>query len=160
MDGTDRQILTILQDGGRTTNAEIARQVGMAPSAVLERIRKLEDRKVIEGYAARLDPIAVGCGLLAFVYVRTEQCSWEPEAGRALANMPGVQEVHHIAGEDCFLVKVRTRDTEELGRLLRDDVGGLKSVIATRTTIVLNIVKESMTIPICECEEKGRNGRS
>jgi len=72
IDGTDRTILMMLQENARVSNAEIARQVEMAPSAVLERIRKLEDRGVIKGYAAHLDPRALGQGLLAYVLVRTD----------------------------------------------------------------------------------------
>ena len=72
IDEIDRQILNILQQNARTPNAEIARQVGMAPSAVLERIRKLETRGVIRGYEARIDPEALGLNLLAFVFVRAE----------------------------------------------------------------------------------------
>ena len=71
IDEIDRQILTILQQNARTSNAEIARQVDMAPSAVLERIRRLEARGVIQGYEARINPEALGLGLLAFVFVRS-----------------------------------------------------------------------------------------
>ena len=73
IDETDLQILKILQSNARTPNAEIARQVGMAPSAILERIRKLEQRGVIQGYEARIAPEALGLGMLAFVAVRTEE---------------------------------------------------------------------------------------
>jgi len=71
IDETDRQILSILQQNARTSNAEIARQVDMAPSAVLERIRRLETRGVIQGYEARINPEALGLGVLAFVFVRS-----------------------------------------------------------------------------------------
>ena len=77
IDETDRQILNILQENARTPNAEIARQVGMAPSAVLERVRRLETKGVIEGYETRLNPEALGLGLLAFVFVRTRDVAGE-----------------------------------------------------------------------------------
>ena len=73
IDGTDAIILKILQSNARTSNAEIARQVGLAPSAVFERIRKLEERGVIEGYAARVNPRAVELPLLAYVFVRADE---------------------------------------------------------------------------------------
>ena len=72
MDEKDLQILTILQSDARTSNAAIARRLGMAASAVLERIRKLEQRGVLLGYHARLDPDALGSGLLAFVHVQVD----------------------------------------------------------------------------------------
>src|SRR5215475_522949 len=110
----DTKILTILQEDARTPNSEIARQLGMAPSAILERIRKLEARGVIQGYEARIDPSALGLGMLAYVYVREDRPNSEQSCGECLARIPEVQEVHHIAGEDCFLVKVRTADARSL----------------------------------------------
>ncbi|HEX8184685.1 MAG TPA: Lrp/AsnC family transcriptional regulator [Blastocatellia bacterium] len=151
----DKQILMILQENARTPNAEIARQVGLVPSAILERIRKLEERGVIQGYGARLNGRALGLGLLAFVLVRTDELSVEDEAAKALAKMPEVLEVHHIAGEDCFLVKVRTADTEALGRLLREQIGAIKSVRSTRTTIVLHTAKETGALPVQDFIQEG-----
>ncbi len=148
LDETDRQILALLQENARTSNAEIARQVGMAPSAVLERIRKLEDRGVIEGYTTRLSARTLGLGLTAFLFVRAEERIGAPETGELLAALPEVQEVHHVAGEDCYLVKEKVADTEALGRLLREAVGAMPTVRSTRTTIVLGTVKERTELPI------------
>jgi Lrp/AsnC family leucine-responsive transcriptional regulator len=148
IDGTDAIILNILQSSARTSNAEIARQVGLAPSAVFERIRKLEERGVIEGYAARIQPKAIGLPLLAFVFVRADDKPGAEQTARRVAEIPEVLEVHHVAGEDCFLAKVRAADTESLGRLLRERLGGIASITSTRTTIVLNTVKESAALPI------------
>ena len=147
MDGTTLQILKILQDDARTPNAEIARRVGLAPSAVHERLRKLEERGIVRGYTARLDPRALGLGLLAFVFVRAEERGGADDTAQQLAAIPEVQEVHHIAGEDCFLVKVRAPDTEALGILLRDRIGALPAVRSTRTTVVLRTVKEDPALP-------------
>lgn len=155
IDGTDRQIMAILQDNARISNAEIARQVGMAPSAVLERVRKLEERGIIEGYTARLSPRALERGLVAFVFVQADEPVGQEEAGRVLAEFPEVQEVHHVAGEDCYLVKVRTADPESLGRLLRERFGAIASVRSTRTTVVLETVKESSALPVLEGEGEG-----
>lgn len=151
-DATDRQIMAILQGNARISNAEIARQVGMAPSAVLERVRKLEERGIIEGYAARLSPRALERGLVAFVFVRADEQLGHEEVGLVLAALPEVQEVHHVAGEDCYLVKVRTADPESLGRLLRERFGAIASVRSTRTTVVLETVKESSALPVLDEE--------
>jgi len=151
----DIKILEILQENSRTPNSEIARRVGMVPSATLERIRKLEERGVIEGYGARVKGSEVGLGLLAFVFVRTDELTSESKAARAMAQIPEVLEVHHVAGEDCFLVKVRTPDPESLGRLLREQFGKIKSVRSTRTTIVLNTVKETTALPLDRTNKKG-----
>ncbi len=143
LDDIDLQILSIVQDGARTHNAEIARRVGMAPSAVLERVRKLEKRGVIAGYEARLDPRALGMNLLAFVFVKTDETLAEQSTGEALAAVSEVQEVHHVAGEDCYLIKVRAESPAALGRLLRGKLGRIPSVVSTRSTVVLDTVKES-----------------
>ena len=148
IDETDRQILGILQSAARTSNAEIARQVGMAPSAVLERIRKLEESGVIKGYETRVDPAALDLRLLAFVFVRTNDSAHSRHTEEVLAAIPEVLEVHHIAGEDCFLVKVRTSTPQALGQLLRETFGPLESIIATRTTVVLETQKESTQLPL------------
>ena len=95
----------------------------MAPSAVLERIRRLETRGVIQGYEARINPEALGLTTLAFVFVRSTDFDGEAKTAELLANIPEVLEAHHIAGEDCFLMKVRTRDAKSLGRLLRERIG-------------------------------------
>jgi Lrp/AsnC family transcriptional regulator, leucine-responsive regulatory protein len=148
IDETDRQILSILQQNARTSNAEIARQVDMAPSAVLERIRRLETRGVIQGYEARINPEALGLNLLAFVFVRSTDFDGEAKTAELLAGIPGVLEAHHIAGEDCFLLKVRSPDARTLGRLLRERIGGTGSVQSTRTTIVLETVREESRLPL------------
>lgn len=122
----------------------------MAPSATLERLRKLEERGVIQGYEVRLNPKKIGLGLTAFIYIRTQDKHGEVDASDRLMQHPNVLEVHHIAGEDCFLVKVRAYDTEDLGRLLRTEISTLPGLISTRTTIVLGTLKESARIPIPE----------
>ena len=153
IDDTDREILAIVQGNARINNADIARQVGMAPSATLERLRKLEARGVIEGFEARIDPDALGLGLLAYIFVRTNEDMAETSTGEALARLPEVQEVHHVAGDDCYLVKVRAESTEALGRLLRHKLGSIASVVSTRSTIVLETIKESGLLPVSRAAE-------
>ncbi|MEO8138584.1 MAG: Lrp/AsnC family transcriptional regulator [Gemmatimonadota bacterium] len=157
LDVTDRTILELLQANGRVSNADIARHLGMAPSAILDRIRKLEQRGVIEGYAARINPVAVGLGLTAFVMVRTEERAGSGAIGQALSRQPEVLEVHHVAGEDCYLVKVRVPDTEALSRLLRERFGRLKGVRSTRTTIVLSTVKDTVVLPLALAQDTARD---
>src|ERR1044072_4676013 len=110
IDRTDAEILKILQANARTSNAEIARQVGLAPSAVFERIRKLGERGAIEGYSARVNPKVVELPLLAFIFVRAEESPGQTETAGLVASLPEVLEVHHVAGEDCFVAKVRAAD--------------------------------------------------
>ena len=148
MDAIDAKILTILQNDARTSNAAIARDLDMAPSAILERIKKLQAKGAIRGYEAKLEPKELGMDLLAFVFVDTDEVGMEMSTGQALADLPEVQEVHHICGEDCYLVKVRASSTEALGRLLREGFGRVERVKGTRTTIVLNTIKETGRLPV------------
>lgn len=146
----DKQILNIVQKDARITNAEIARQVGLAPSAVLERVRKLEERGVIRGYATEIDAAQIGFGLTAFVFVKTSFCG---NIGSVLARIPEVLEVHDIAGEDCYLLKVRAENTETLGKFFREKLKNLPEILSTRTTIVLQTIKETTALPIEKTEE-------
>src|SRR4029453_5540788 len=156
IDDIDLSILTFLQSDARTSNAEIARQVGMAPSGILERLRKLEARGILRGYEAKVDPHTFGLGLLAFVFVRSDERLRSGDTGLRLAELPEVLEVHHIAGEDCYLAKVRAADPEAVARLLPEGFGAIESVRSTRTTIVLETLKESARLPLPQIEEVSR----
>ena len=154
IDETDAKILTIVQENARTSNAEIARMIGMAPSAIFERVRKLEAKGIIRGYETRLDPTSVDAGLCAFIFVRANERVGSLETGARLAAIPEALEVHQVAGEDCYLLKVRVANTEALGRLLRERLGCLASVISTRSTIVLSTLKETAQLSLGASNEK------
>ncbi|MHB8337030.1 MAG: Lrp/AsnC family transcriptional regulator [Ignavibacteriaceae bacterium] len=143
----DAKILNILQKNSRTTNAEIARQVKMAPSAVLERIRRLEQRKIIKKYTAQIDPKEVDRGLLAFIQVTAKGQIVDQKTAKEISKIPEVLEVHIVAGEDSFLVKVRAANTDALTQLLRTKFSTIGSIRTTNTTIVLETIKE--TVEIC-----------
>ena len=146
IDAIDKAILNILQQDGRTSNAEIARQVNLAPSAVLERIKKLEERRIIRGYSADVDSKALNYGLTSIIAVRTSECG--EGVGEQLAAVPEVQEVHEVAGDDCFYIKVLTKDAESLGLFLREKIKAIPNVVNTRTTVVLKTFKEGTLVPI------------
>ena len=133
---------------------DVAKAVGLAPSAVMERMRKLEARGVITGYVALVDPHAVDQRMLAFVAVRTNVVGEEErKVASRLAAIPEVLEVHYVAGDDCLLLKMRARDAEHVGQLLQNQVSAVPGVRSTRTTIVLGSVKESPRLPIVVSDE-------
>ena len=152
LDEKDAKIVEILQKDGRASNVELARAVELTPSATSERLRKLEERGLIKGYTALLNPHALGLGLLAFIFIRVDDPEdlilREEGTAEELAALPSVLELHHLAGEDCFLVKVRAKDTDDLYRILRDELGRFKAIRSTRTTIVLKTVKEFSGLPL------------
>ena len=148
IDEISLKILKILQEKARIPNVEVARQVGLAPSAVLERIRKLEKQGIIDGYEVRLNPKRFAKSLVAFVNVKLKKPTDEIKVGEKLSLIPEVQEVHYVAGEDSFLVKVRVADTRALGQLTRDKIASNAAVLSTQTAIVLSTYKETAKIPI------------
>lgn len=144
----DKKITNILQEDARTSNAEVARQLDMAPSAIHERVKKLESKGVIRSYETRVDHKALGLNLVAFVSVKTSDHDLNMVVGEQLAKIPEVQEVHSITGDDCYLIKVITKDPESLGILLRDKIGSIDNVSWTRSSIVLGTLKETTKLPL------------
>jgi Lrp/AsnC family leucine-responsive transcriptional regulator len=149
LDNIDIQILGLMQNNARISNADIARELNMAPSAVLERVKKLEQKKVITGYYTKINPAAVGKKLLAFILIKSsEGFTCNSKTTQALAKIPEVQEVHHIAGEDCFLIKIRTEDSASLMNFMRTSLQKIPNIASTKTTIVLETVKEEQQLVI------------
>ncbi|MEM7172186.1 MAG: Lrp/AsnC family transcriptional regulator [Pseudomonadota bacterium] len=142
IDTIDQNLLSILLTAAETSKAEIARRLGLAASAISERIRRFEEAGIIKGYEARLDAKALGRPLLAFVFVREVKPNPGVDTGAALSAVTGVEEVHKIAGEDCFLVKLRSQGTEELSNILDREIDTIPTVTGVRTTIVLKTVSE------------------
>ena len=152
IDNISLKILKILQQKARIPNVEVARQVGMAPSAVLERIRKLEKMGLIDGYEVRLNPERFGKGQVAFINVRTDGTGDEHLIVDSLAAIAQVQEIHYVAGRDSYLLKVRETDTKALGRLVSQRIASLQGVVETNTTIVMNTFKETARFPIDDAD--------
>lgn len=146
MDNNDYKILHFLQENARITNSEIARQIGMAPSGVLERIRKLEENGYIQEYTARLRAESLDLELLAFIFVRSSEKPGSICISTQFAMFPEILEVHHVAGEDCYLLKARLPNNQSLARFMREKIGAIPEVTSTRTVIVLETVKETSRI--------------
>jgi len=148
LDKTDLHILQKMQSNSRISNVELARELEMAPSAVLERVKKLEQKKVITQYTTNIDPDFFDQKLLAFIFIKAADGLGCNTTGQALAKIPEVQEVHQIAGEDCYLVKVRTNDSTTLMGLMRNKFSKIPNILSTKTTIVLETVKEDQKLVI------------
>lgn len=150
MDNTDLQILKILQKKARIPNVEVARNIGMAPSAVLERIKKLEAQGVIQGYEVRLNPEMFNCDMIAFVKIKTDSSRQLKNIGLSLAKIEQIQEVHYLAGEDCIMIKLRVKNNSELEAILNREIAALDNVKETQTFIALSTYKESAKIMLPE----------
>jgi len=150
LDKIDLNILRLMQENARISNADMARELGMAPSGVLERVKKLEQRGVIQQFTTRINPVALQQKMLAFVFIKASDGPGCNDTAQMLAEIPEVQEVHHIAGDDCYLVKVRTYDSSTLVTLMRNNFSKIPNLLSTRTTIVLETVKEQQQLVIPE----------
>ena len=150
MDNKDLQILKILQEKARVPNVEVARKIGMAPSAVLERIKKLEAQGVIEGYEVRLNPNLFKESMIAFIQIKVAFPGQILKTGEKLSKIEQIQEVHFLAGEDCLMVKLRVSDNLELETILRTQIANLDIVKETKTLIALSTLKESAKIMLPE----------
>ncbi len=143
LDPISRRILQILAADGRASYQAIADEVGLSRPAVMERVKRLEELGFILGYSARLDRAKIGYPVTAFVAVRYPATDYVGiETGvKALADNPSVLECHHVAGEDCYILKVAAPSLESLERVLRQ-LRGPGEPVSTRTTIVLSSMFE------------------
>ena len=126
LDATDWRLLEALQQHGRASFTELARMVAMSPSAVTERVRRLEEAGVIAGYTAIVDLERVGLPILAFIRLRYPTGNYKPFHD-LVAVTPEIIEAHHVTGEDCFMLKVAARSMKHL-EAVAGRVAGLGSV--------------------------------
>ena len=131
LDRTDWRLVEELQRDGRASFADLARVVAMSPSAVAERVRRLEEGGVISGYRATVDPERVGLTVLAFVRLRYPTGNYRPFHA-LLDSTPEIVEAHHVTGEDCFVLKVVARSM----RHLEEVTGRISGLGAVTTSVV------------------------
>lgn len=144
MDAIDRRILDTLQERGRTTNVELARMNDLAPSSMLDRVRRLEDRGVIRGYRAELDPQRLGYHVAAMVMINLDRhVSRGIDAFEAdVAAIPEVKMCLHVTGRYDYILHLAARDIDHLSELVKYRLGALDGVEKQETFLVLSTVKE------------------
>ncbi|GIF54538.1 Lrp/AsnC family transcriptional regulator [Asanoa iriomotensis] len=131
LDATDWRLLASLQSTGRASYAELARAVAMSPSAVAERVRRLEELGVVAGYRAVVPPAVVGLTIMAFVRLRYPTGNYQPFYA-LLDSTPEIIEAHHVTGEDCFVLKVVARSMRHLETV----AGRIAGLGAVTTSVV------------------------
>ena len=144
-DDLDRQLLTLLVADGRRSYTDLARDTGLSTSAVHQRVRRLEQRGAVTGYAARIDPLSVGLPLTAFVSVTPIDPAAPDDAPERLAHLPAIEACHSVAGDESYILKVRVSDPGELETLLQEIRAA--AGVRTRTTVVLSTPWENRTRP-------------
>lgn len=148
LNNIDLKILELLTRNGRATWSELSNSLELSSPAIAERVRRLEERNVITGYSALLSPEEVGCKVTAYIAVTLGQPGKRDLFLKKIVKMSEVQECHHIAGEDDYLLKVRCQGNLDLERLISAGLKEIPGVIRTKTTVVLNTHKENPNPPI------------
>lgn len=150
LDRIDRRILEHLQDDGRLSNQELAERVALSPSPCLRRVRGLERAGIIRGYAALLDALQVGLGLLAFVTVKLEKRGKMPvdQFTRAVQAWPEVIACFSMTGDMDYLMRVQVEDLEHYSRFIMEKLLKQPGVIDIRTNFVLERIKETTALPL------------
>ena len=158
LDRIDRQILALLRADGRMSHASIAKEVGLSGPAIHERVRKLEQKGVIASYAAIVDPEMVDRSHAAFVLVTISEGSEFADDEDIVAKIceePDILEFHRIAGQDCYLIKMRCATNKDMEQLLKR-IRSIRGVARTRTTIVLSTQLERPTVSVPDEDDRSR----
>ena len=147
LDDTDRAILRILQENARTPFSEIARQIDMSSATVHDRVNRMEQADVIEGYHARVNPRAVGLGISAIVGLRVEQ-GREHDTLERLEDIDGVQEVNLTTGEWDVMMRVYASDADALRELMFDQIARMDGFARSQTMVILGTTYQSEELPV------------
>jgi Lrp/AsnC family leucine-responsive transcriptional regulator len=150
LDRTDRRILALLQQDGRLTNAALAEQVHLSPSACLRRVQRLEQEGVIAGYTAVLDPASVGRATQVFVEIGLNSQREDALAAfeRAVRDCPDIRECHLMSGGSDYLLRVAVDNTQEYERIHKQHLSRLPNVARIRSSFALRTVCERRAIDV------------
>lgn len=159
LDQKDLYILEALQENGRAALGAIAERIGLSSPAAAERVKKLEERGVITGYAVRLDPAYLALDITAVIMVRVDSSTHYPKFLAKATAHPEVLEIHAVTGDASHLLKIRTKNTATLERLL-GEIQRWPGVIGTRTNLVLSTHKESANLPLSHARDIIEEARS
>ena len=150
LDSIDRKILRELQKEGRITYAELARRVGLSTSPCLERVKRMERGGVSRGYTTLLNPARLGANLVVFVQIRLQRTSQDifEKFKQAAIDLEEVQECYLVSGNFDYLIKARVPDMDAYRKLLGTTLLSLPGVQESTSYVVMELVKETMNIPI------------
>jgi len=158
MDAVDNKIIELLQANARITNVELARANNMAPSSMLDRVRRLEERGVIKGYTTLLDPQKIGVSVEAIVMIclgRHQERSIDTFEDSVRA-IPEVRACWHVAGRYDYALLVAVRNIEHLGELIKRELSSIPGIEKQETFLTLSTVKEDrgVSIPTPELQKE------
>ncbi len=148
IDTLDIKIVKLLTDNARISWKELGKELGLSAPAAAERVHQLQKSGVIESFTANVIAESMGFHVIAFVAVSIERPRHRTGFLESIKILEEVQECHHIAGDDDYLLKIRCRDNKHLDFVVNEVLKGIPGVIRTRTTIVLSTAKETSRIPL------------
>lgn len=153
LDNIDIKILSILQKNSRTTYRDIARKVKLKSPSVIERVKKLEKEGIIKKYVTIIDEKKLGIDVTAFIGVYIEHPQYIDTFEKAISNInEDILECHHVTGDYTLLLKVKTRNTTTLERLIKE-LRGITGVVRTYTMVVFSTLKENCVVSIQETDK-------
>ncbi|MFI8685028.1 Lrp/AsnC family transcriptional regulator [Rossellomorea sp. NPDC077527] len=148
MDSYDNKIIDAIMKDSRIKWSDLAITIGLSAPATADRVNRLVEQGVIKHFGAIIDPASVGAELTAFVAVSLERPEHREPFLKLIHELDEVQECHHIAGDDDYLLKIRSRNTKDLDRIISHEIKSLQGIIRTKTTIVMDSHKESSVLPL------------
>jgi len=150
MDPLDRKILRALQKDARVKNADLARELGVAPSTMLERVRRLEDRGYFDGFKALINPEKLGLGVQALISVSLGQHSTQTirPFEQAVKSIPNIMVCYHITGRFDYMLHIVAKNLKELGTLVKEQIASLPGVGKTETFLIFSEIKNDNGYPM------------
>ena len=155
MDDLDRRILRSLQQNGRARNVDLARACGVAPSTMLERVRRLEEHGVVRGYRAIVDPKRLGFTVQGFVSITLDRHNIEQirRLEEEIQNIPHVCACYHLTGRFDYMLHIAARDLDHLGELIKERIATIPGIGKMETFLVLSEAKSMEGCVICDSPE-------
>ncbi len=139
----------MLQDNARVSNSDIAKKTNMAPSGTIERVRRLTRMGIIRGYRALFDERKLGLNFLAYTDVLVQK-NCTDAVSAAILKIPYVIELHEVAGNASYHLKIRARDREHFSDILHNFINPIPGILETKSAIVLRSLKEDPSIPLAD----------
>lgn len=152
LDRIDYNILKILQEKGRITNAQLANDVGLSPAPTLERVRKLETSGLIESYHAMVNPELLGLSITVFIEVKLNYHSHFKieQFIESIKSLPEIVETYHITGDGDFLLKMHTQSISDYQKFIVEKLSKIDGVGHIQSKVVLSTIKKEMSLPMTE----------
>jgi len=150
LDKSDKQILKLLQQDGRISNADLARKIGLSPPSMLQRVRKLEQSGYIKGYSTRLEAEKLGFNLHVIAQISLSMHQDQPidQFIEDILKVPEVLACYHVSGDYDFMLRIVAKDMHDYERILKERLASIKVVGKIHSCFVLNVNKETEVLPI------------